>query len=109
VVIADEIYGSLVYDGAEFIPMATLEPKVPLISCDGIGKRYLVPGWRLGWLTVHDKHGALVEVREGLRNLTQKIVGPCSLVQVRNCVSSYLPFFAGCTANDSRRNARLFL
>uniref|UniRef100_A0A914XN64 Tyrosine aminotransferase n=1 Tax=Plectus sambesii TaxID=2011161 RepID=A0A914XN64_9BILA len=80
-VIADEIYGGMVYDGAVFYPMATLEPKVPIISCDGIAKRYLVPGWRLGWLTIHDRHGALKNVRDGLRNLAQKIVGPCALVQ----------------------------
>jgi tyrosine aminotransferase len=61
-IIADEIYGDLTYDGAKFYPMATLEPKVPLISCDGIAKRYLVPGWRLGWVTVHDRHGVLIQV-----------------------------------------------
>ncbi len=43
--------------------------------------RYLVPGWRLGWITVHDRHGALVNVRHGLRNLAQKIVGPCAVIQ----------------------------
>jgi tyrosine aminotransferase len=80
-IIADEIYGDMTYDGAVFYPMATLEPKVPLISCDGIAKRYLVPGWRLGWITLHDRHGALVNIRHGLRNLAQKIVGPCALVQ----------------------------
>ena len=48
-IIADEIYGDLVYgEDARFHPMATLSPRVPMITCDGIGKRYLVPGWRLG-------------------------------------------------------------
>ncbi len=81
-VIADEIYSKLVYDDVLFYPMATLEPKVPLISCDGIAKNYLLPGWRLGWLTIHDSHGVLAEVRAGLRNLAQKIVGPCTVIQV---------------------------
>ena len=80
-VIADEIYGDMVYDGAEFHPLASLTPKVPILTCDGIAKRYLVPGWRLGWVIVHDPVHALGAVRDGLRNLAQKIVGPCALVQ----------------------------
>ncbi|KAK6746299.1 hypothetical protein RB195_012421 [Necator americanus] len=81
VVIADEIYGDLTYDGAVFHPIATLSPKVPIITCDGIAKRWMVPGWRLGWLIVHDRFRVLSDVRKGLVALSQKIVGPCSLVQ----------------------------
>ncbi|KAF7632842.1 Aminotran_1_2 domain-containing protein [Meloidogyne graminicola] len=81
-IIADEIYGDLVYgEGVRFHPMATLSPKVPIITCDGIGKRYLVPGWRLGWLIVHDRYGALSDVKKGIVALSQKIVGPCALIQ----------------------------
>lgn len=61
--------------------MASLSPKVPIITCDGIAKRYLVPGWRLGWLIVHDRYGVLSEVKKGIVALSQKIVGPCALVQ----------------------------
>ncbi|CAD5223258.1 unnamed protein product [Bursaphelenchus xylophilus] len=81
VIIADEIYGDLTYDGAVFHPMATLSPKVPIISVDGIAKRYLVPGWRLGWAIVHDRYGVLTEVKKGMIALSQKIVGPCALIQ----------------------------
>ncbi|VDL69495.1 unnamed protein product [Nippostrongylus brasiliensis] len=81
VIIADEIYGDLTYDGAVFHPLATLSPKVPIITCDGIAKRWMVPGWRLGWLIVHDRFRVLSEVRKGLVALSQKIVGPCALVQ----------------------------
>uniref|UniRef100_A0A1I7Y641 Tyrosine aminotransferase n=1 Tax=Steinernema glaseri TaxID=37863 RepID=A0A1I7Y641_9BILA len=80
-IIADEIYGDLTYDGARFHPIASLSPKVPVISCDGIGKRYLVPGWRLGWVVCYDRYGALAEVKKGMVALSQKIVGPCALVQ----------------------------
>uniref|UniRef100_A0A915CSH5 Tyrosine aminotransferase n=1 Tax=Ditylenchus dipsaci TaxID=166011 RepID=A0A915CSH5_9BILA len=80
-IIADEIYGDLVYDGAHFHPMATLSPKVPIITCDGIAKRYLVPGWRLGWVIVHNRFGVLSDVKSGMVALSQKIVGPCALVQ----------------------------
>lgn len=39
-IIADEIYGDMVFGGAQFYPMHTLEPKVPMLTCDGISKRY---------------------------------------------------------------------
>lgn len=80
-IIADEIYGDMVYDGAVFHPLATLSPQVPIISCDGIAKRWLVPGWRLGWCTIHDRYGVLAEVRKGMVALSQKIVGPSALIQ----------------------------
>jgi len=80
-IIADEIYGDMVFGGAEFFPMHTLKPKVPLLTCDGISKRYLVPGWILGWLIVHDVDEAFAQVRTAIRQLAQKIVGPCALMQ----------------------------
>jgi tyrosine aminotransferase len=81
VIIADEIYGDLTYDGAVFHPMASLSPRVPIISVDGIAKRYLVPGWRLGWAIIHDHCGVLASVKQGMVALSQKIVGPCALIQ----------------------------
>lgn len=80
-IIADEIYGDLTYDDVDFIPIASLSPQVPVISCDGIGKRFLVPGWRLGWAIVYNRHNVLTDVRTGMIALSQKIVGPCSLIQ----------------------------
>jgi tyrosine aminotransferase len=36
---------------------------------------------RLGWIIVHDRHGALEEIKKGLFNLSARILGPNSLVQ----------------------------
>lgn len=80
-IIADEVYGTMTYNGAEFYPIATLKPKVPVLTCDGIAKRYLLPGWRLGWIIIHDRYSALRSIRDGLIALAQKIVGPCVLIQ----------------------------
>ncbi|VDN57039.1 unnamed protein product [Dracunculus medinensis] len=80
-IIADEIYGNMVYNGSKFIPIATLKPQVPIICCDGLSKRYMVPGWRIGWIIIHNRYGALDEIYNGMINLTQKIVGPCCLIQ----------------------------
>lgn len=80
-IIADEIYSGLVFDG-EFCPFHLLCDTVPVITLGGIAKEFLVPGWRVGWIVVHDSTGSMTEVRRGLKSLTQLIIGANSLVQV---------------------------
>lgn len=80
-IIADEVYGRITFHNAEFYPLASLEPKVPILTCDSISKRYLSPGARLGWIIIHDRYGALKQVRFGITSLAQKICGPCTLIQ----------------------------
>ncbi|KAI7874697.1 tyrosine aminotransferase [Lichtheimia hyalospora FSU 10163] len=81
-IIADEIYCDLVYKGNTFYPMASLTKDVPILAVGGLAKKWLVPGWRIGWILVHDRHDAFAaEVRTGLLNLTQVILGPNSVVQ----------------------------
>jgi tyrosine aminotransferase len=82
-VIADEIYADMVFEPGAFHPLAALTDEVPVLSAGGISKRYLVPGWRLGWLACHDKGGVLQRggVLSAVKQLTQIIVGPNSLMQ----------------------------
>lgn len=81
-IIADEIYEHLVFSGHEFTSIAALSQDVPVITCGGLTKRFLVPGWRMGWLIVHDRHNILgKEIRKGLCNLAGKILGPNTLIQ----------------------------
>lgn len=58
-IIADEIYENMVFPGHTFYPIASLTTEVPVLSCRGTTKRFLIPGMRLGWVTVHDKHQRL--------------------------------------------------
>jgi alanine-synthesizing transaminase len=51
VVLADEVYGDLAYDGP-VPPMAALDLDAPLISFSSLSKAYLAPGWRAGWMAV---------------------------------------------------------
>ena len=48
-VIADEIYDRLIFEEAEHHSIATLAPDLPVVTCNGLSKNYLVPGWRCGW------------------------------------------------------------
>jgi len=51
VVLADEVYGDLGFDGP-VPPMAALAPEAPIISYSSLSKAYLAPGWRAGWMAV---------------------------------------------------------
>ncbi|XP_035212539.1 tyrosine aminotransferase-like [Stegodyphus dumicola] len=54
-IIADEIYEDFVFRGEAFHPIASLSTKVPILSCGGLTKKFLVPGWRMGWILIHDR------------------------------------------------------
>ncbi|CAI5474559.1 unnamed protein product [Closterium sp. Yama58-4] len=47
------------------------------------GERFLVPGWRVGWIAVHDPRNILrnAKVIESLERILQYAPQPCSLIQ----------------------------
>jgi len=49
VVLADEIYDQIVYDGATFVPMATLVHDTLCATMSGLSKVYRACGYRVGW------------------------------------------------------------
>lgn len=49
VVMSDEIYDQMVYDDAEFIPMATLIEDTACLTFSGLSKVYRACGYRVGW------------------------------------------------------------
>lgn len=49
VLMTDEIYDQMVYDDAEFIPMATLAGDTVCLSFSGLSKIYRACGYRVGW------------------------------------------------------------
>jgi tyrosine aminotransferase len=67
-IIADEIYADMVFTGEKHIPLASIESNVPILSCGGLAKRFLVPGWRIGWICIYDRHARFANVRIGLSN-----------------------------------------
>lgn len=80
-IIADEIYEHIVFPGVEYVAVSSLSKTVPVLSCGGLAKRFLVPGWRLGWIVIHDRNGVLNDVHNGLENLSTRTLGCCSLIQ----------------------------
>ena len=49
VLLSDEIYDQMVYDDAEFIPIATLVENAVCVTYSGLSKIYRACGYRVGW------------------------------------------------------------
>lgn len=58
VLLCDEIYDQITYDGAEFVPMATLVQDAVCVTMSGLSKVYRACGYRVGWAIVSGDVGA---------------------------------------------------
>ncbi|MGT2756503.1 pyridoxal phosphate-dependent aminotransferase [Streptococcus ovuberis] len=52
-ILADDIYGRLVYNGNQFVPISSLSEAIrrQTIVINGVSKTYSMTGWRVGWAT----------------------------------------------------------
>ncbi|KAL9246958.1 hypothetical protein vseg_020436 [Gypsophila vaccaria] len=82
-VISDEVYGELAFGGNPFVPMAVFASTVPVITLGSLSKRWIVPGWRLGWLVVNDTQGILLNsgVIERIDQIVSKTSDPVTFIQ----------------------------
>ncbi|EEH59983.1 tyrosine aminotransferase [Micromonas pusilla CCMP1545] len=81
-VLADEVYAGMTFR-KEFVSLAEFSCSVPMFIVGALSKRWLVPGWRLGWVCVHDIQGNLhgSGVRAAINNLCQISLGPSAPIQ----------------------------
>ncbi|KAG2318553.1 hypothetical protein Bca4012_055237 [Brassica carinata] len=56
-VVSDEVYRWTVFGSNPFVPMGKFSSIVPVITHGSISKGWSVPGWRTGWLALHDLDG----------------------------------------------------
>jgi alanine-synthesizing transaminase len=72
VVFSDEIYDHILYDGAEFVPMATLVQNTLCCTMSGLSKVYRACGYRVGWASFSgdvENAGEYMEALELLSSL----------------------------------------
>ncbi len=62
--LVDEIYDQILYDGAVFVPVAPLAGTHPCITFSGLSKVHRACGWRVGWALLS---GSSIQV-DNLRN-----------------------------------------
>ncbi|ADK29722.2 aminotransferase class I/II-fold pyridoxal phosphate-dependent enzyme [Corynebacterium pseudotuberculosis] len=72
-ILADEIYDRILYDGAVHTSIATLAPDLLCITYNGLSKAYRVAGYRAGWMVItgpkHYAHGFIegIDLLSGTR------------------------------------------
>ncbi|CAN6237954.1 unnamed protein product [Urochloa humidicola] len=82
-VIADEVYGNLVFGDTPFIPMGVFGHIAPVLSIGSLSKRWIVPGWRLGWVAVCDPKKILKETKilTSITNFLNVSTDPATFIQ----------------------------
>jgi alanine-synthesizing transaminase len=70
VVLCDEIYDHILYDGAEFVPMATLVHDTLCCTMSGLSKVYRACGYRVGWASFSGDIEGAGEYLSGLELLS---------------------------------------
>jgi alanine-synthesizing transaminase len=67
-IIADEIYDELDFTGTQ-VSVASRSSDTPVFSLNGVSKNYYAPGWRIGYIAIHDPLKRLRLVRDGIERL----------------------------------------
>ncbi|KAJ4726363.1 Tyrosine aminotransferase [Melia azedarach] len=82
-VIADEVYGHLTFGGNPFVPMGIFGSIVPVLTLGSLSKRWIVPGWRLGWFVTTDPCGMFrkPKVIERMKKYFDILGGPATFIQ----------------------------
>lgn len=77
-ILADDIYEHLIFDGRDFLTLAQVEPRLVArtLTMNGVSKAYAMTGWRIGFAT---GPRWLLEAMEKLQG--QQTSGACSISQ----------------------------
>ena len=83
-VICDEIYYHLVYDGEEFVSLASISPEIKerTLLVNGVSKSYAMTGWRIGYVAAND------QVSKGIANYLSHCTGSPSSISQKAAVTA---------------------
>ncbi|KIQ26262.1 MULTISPECIES: pyridoxal phosphate-dependent aminotransferase [Xanthomonas] len=62
----DEIYDQVLYDGAAFVPVAPLAGEHPCITFSGLSKVHRACGWRVGWALLSGEQSRINDLRNAM-------------------------------------------
>lgn len=108
-IVADEVYGRLVYDRAvapSFLEVC--EPDDPVVVVNSFSKSWAMTGWRMGWLThperLTEKIGDLVEYNT---SGTPEFLQEAGIVAVRDGEDTVAAMVERCRVGREAASARL--
>jgi alanine-synthesizing transaminase len=76
VLLSDEIYDKILYDGAEHVSTASLAPDLLCLTFNGLSKAYRVAGFRTGWMVLTGPKQHAASYIEGLEILANMRLCP---------------------------------
>lgn len=88
VVLSDEIYDKILYDGARHTCTASLADDLVLLTFGGLSKNYRIAGFRVGWLFISGAKKAARHYIEGLNILASMRL--CANVPCQHAVQTAL-------------------
>ena len=68
-ILCDEIYDQLIFDGQKHISLASLDSEVPCVTFSGLSKNYVCPGFRIGWGVVSGNAERLKDFLAGVNRI----------------------------------------
>lgn len=88
VVLSDEIYDKVLYDGSEHVSTAALADDLVMLTFGGLSKNYRIAGFRIGWLFISGAKQAARQYIEGLNILASMRL--CANVPCQHAVQTAL-------------------
>ncbi|KAH7533390.1 hypothetical protein FEM48_Zijuj04G0125700 [Ziziphus jujuba var. spinosa] len=77
------VLGHLVIGSNPFVPMGEFASIVPVLTLGSISKRWIVPGWRLGWIVTNDPNEIFKKtgIVESIKNYLDISTDPATVIQ----------------------------
>jgi alanine-synthesizing transaminase len=88
VILADEIYDKILYDGVEHISLASISSEPLCITFNGLSKTYRLAGFRAGWMIVSGAKHRASDFIEGLDILSSMRL--CANVPAQHAIQTAL-------------------
>lgn len=105
VLMADEIYDRILYDGAVHTPLCTLAKDCLVLTFNGLSKSHRIAGFRAGWLMLSGKKDHAADFIEGLTMLASMRL--CSNVPAQYAIQTAMGGYQSMqalTAENGRLN-----